>query len=583
MNTDDWVKVPGNASTTATTPSRTRAAPGPSSTTRPTPGTPRRSRPARPPPRSRPTSRQFDVWDRYDFDGDGNFNEPDGYIDHFQAVHAGEGEEAGAGADAIWSHRWYVNPTTTTASPGRVDGEHDLLGGTQIGDTGVWIGDYTVEPENGGLGVFAHEFGHDLGLPDFYDTAAARTAPRSGPLMSSGSWLTTAAAARASARTPAASARRRSSSSAGSTTRGGRRRDRSVVLSPSQHTYDDADQAVKVNLPDKSTRTDHTSPRRRADAWWSGRGDDLQQHADAQRPGRRDRHRHGRRLVRHRGGLRLPLRRVLHRRRRPWTRSARRSPASSTKWAARSGATRPAAPGRRSSASATPPTAACNQAGAFLDNIAIKAGRTHASPTAPRPTPPAGRPRAGRSRRHRAVIADALLPHREPAVRRLRRHAEEGPYQFSEAFTRPNWVEHFPFQNGMLVWLVDQGYADNNTIEHPVRATPCRSTRRPNSLTYHDGTARRNRREPFDATFGLDAVDPSACTSRSRQGQGQDHDRDLRGGGVPQQRDLRRHAGLGLLRRPPTRRTRSRSPGRASRRPSRAWTARRNMLVDVTY
>ena len=55
---------------------------------------------------------QFDVWDRYDYDGDGNFNEPDGYIDHFQAVHAGEGEDAGGGAqgeDAIWSHRWYVN------------------------------------------------------------------------------------------------------------------------------------------------------------------------------------------------------------------------------------------------------------------------------------------------------------------------------------------------------------------------------------------------------------------------------------------------------------------------------------------
>ena len=54
---------------------------------------------------------QFDVWDRYDYDGDGNFNEPDGYIDHFQVVHAGEGEETGGGAqgtDAIWSHRWYA-------------------------------------------------------------------------------------------------------------------------------------------------------------------------------------------------------------------------------------------------------------------------------------------------------------------------------------------------------------------------------------------------------------------------------------------------------------------------------------------
>ncbi len=54
---------------------------------------------------------QFDVWDRYDWDGDGNFDEPDGYIDHMQFVHAGEGNEAGGGAlgdCAIWSHSWFA-------------------------------------------------------------------------------------------------------------------------------------------------------------------------------------------------------------------------------------------------------------------------------------------------------------------------------------------------------------------------------------------------------------------------------------------------------------------------------------------
>ena len=43
----------------------------------------------------------------------------------------------------------------------------------------------------------------------------------------------------------------------------------------------------------------------------------------------------------------------------------------------------------------------------------------------------------------------------------------QGPYNFSEAVTRPNWVEFFTFQDGMLVWLVDPTAADNNTSVHP--------------------------------------------------------------------------------------------------------------------
>ncbi|HYH24222.1 MAG TPA: immune inhibitor A domain-containing protein [Blastococcus sp.] len=138
---------------------------------------------------------QFDVWDRYDADGDGTFDEADGYIDHFQAVHSGMGEEVGGGElgdDAIWSHRWYNQTTRIGAGGPTVDGRTVALGGARVGSSRYWIGDYTVEPENGGVGVFAHELAHDLGLPDLYDTSGnsggAENSTGFWTLMSSGSY-----------------------------------------------------------------------------------------------------------------------------------------------------------------------------------------------------------------------------------------------------------------------------------------------------------------------------------------------------------------------------------------------------------
>ena len=128
--------------------------------------------------------RTFDKWDRNDIDGDGNFDEPDGFIDHFQIVHAGGDEAAGdpwQGEDAIWSHR---SIAALAVGPGGQFGFNAGSGGPSgalpgggfaatlpDNPTGVWVGDYTVQGENGGLGVFAHEYGHDIGLPDLYDTS----------------------------------------------------------------------------------------------------------------------------------------------------------------------------------------------------------------------------------------------------------------------------------------------------------------------------------------------------------------------------------------------------------------------------
>jgi immune inhibitor A len=139
----------------------------------------------------------FDQQDRYDVDGDGNFAEPDGVIDHFQIVHAGGDEAAGdpnQGTDAIWSHRSGANlqlggPLGVGVDIGSNGG---LVSSTSVPNnpTGVWVYDYTMQPENGGLGVFAHEFGHDLGLPDLYDTSGntggAENSTAFWTLMSSG-------------------------------------------------------------------------------------------------------------------------------------------------------------------------------------------------------------------------------------------------------------------------------------------------------------------------------------------------------------------------------------------------------------
>ena len=132
---------------------------------------------------------QFDKWDRYDWDGDGNYDEPDGYIDHMNFLHAGEGNEAGGGAlgdCAIWSHSWYAFSNLAGVAGPSPD---FLEGGIQIGDSAFWLNKYIINPENGGVGVFVHEYGHDLGLPDLYDTSGGENGTGFWTLMSSGSWL----------------------------------------------------------------------------------------------------------------------------------------------------------------------------------------------------------------------------------------------------------------------------------------------------------------------------------------------------------------------------------------------------------
>jgi immune inhibitor A len=103
----------------------------------------------------------YDVEDQGDADGDGNLFEADGVIDHFVIIHAGADKADGGGAEgtyAIWSHASNVDPAT---------------GGYTVPGAGVKVSNYIMQAEDAGVGVISHEYGHDLGLPDLYDTSGA--------------------------------------------------------------------------------------------------------------------------------------------------------------------------------------------------------------------------------------------------------------------------------------------------------------------------------------------------------------------------------------------------------------------------
>lgn len=99
----------------------------------------------------------------YDTDGDGR-------LDNVFIYYAGYNEAEGGGADTVWPHRWMVIPGATYS-------------GTTASVTfdGKRLFDYACTSELKGssdtrmcgIGTFVHEFGHVIGLPDFYATNGA--------------------------------------------------------------------------------------------------------------------------------------------------------------------------------------------------------------------------------------------------------------------------------------------------------------------------------------------------------------------------------------------------------------------------
>lgn len=96
------------------------------------------------------------------YDGDG-----DGVVDHVIIIHASNDEASSHISTDIWSNQQSLKP---------------------IYVNGVRIESYTMLAETSPVGGFAHEFGHDIGLPDLYNTETGSSVVYKWDLMDDGVW-----------------------------------------------------------------------------------------------------------------------------------------------------------------------------------------------------------------------------------------------------------------------------------------------------------------------------------------------------------------------------------------------------------
>ncbi len=470
---------------------------------------------------------EYDQWDRYDYDGDGNFNEPDGYLDHFQIVHAG-GDQADQdpqqGEDAIWSHRWYAYFDQVGAT-GPADNK---LGGAEIGDTGLWVGDYTTQPENGGLSVFAHEYGHDLGLPDNYDI--------SGGVGNAVEWWSLMAQSRLGAKGDALG---EEPGDIGAweklqlgwldyeVTTVGKRKVKTVDLGPEEYNTKNPQAAVVV-LPKKKVTQQLTKPAAGSYEWYSGSGNDLTNTLI-------------RRVVLPTGAPQLTFQAS-------WNIEdcgktacdyafVEVSDDNGSSWKAIPGSITHAAEGnsidgvsggwkpatfdlsayagkqidlrfRYATDGATAGTDPTAPAGLFLDQIAVKAGATTVFEDGAETVDGAWMTAGFRRTTGTEVNSyDNYYIAANRSYVSYDKYLKTGPYNFGWATTKPDYVEHFPYQQGLLITYWDTSYADNDVSIHPGGGRNLNIDAHPKTLYQVDKKPWRTRVQIYDAPFGLKKTD----------------------------------------------------------------------------
>lgn len=111
-------------------------------------------------------------------------NNGDGIVEGIAIIHQGAGQEITGDEEDIWSHSWSLSSSGFSLS--------------QRTFNGVELNRYSIQPEIRGstgllntIGVFCHEFGHVLGIPDYYDTGddeLTNSGPGRWDIMASGTY-----------------------------------------------------------------------------------------------------------------------------------------------------------------------------------------------------------------------------------------------------------------------------------------------------------------------------------------------------------------------------------------------------------
>jgi immune inhibitor A len=84
-----------------------------------------------------------------------------------------------------------------------------------------------------------------------------------------------------------------------------------------------------------------------------------------------------------------------------------------------------------------------------------------------------------------------------------------GPYNFGflDDAALGNYVEHFPYQDGLLISYWDTSEINNNTPQHPGSGLILPIDAHPEPLIRADGGIHRNRVQSYDSTFGKSMTD----------------------------------------------------------------------------